>query len=226
MTDYKKPIFRSVTSIERIQHMGSDEMIARAARVSTGSDQGEQAKIVGLINYLAKNRHTSPFEHTGITYRMEVPITVAREQMRHRTFSYNEISGRYAELPGEFYIPGLDRPLVNRGSGAHPNLQHSEEDGQHEFVVHQHMEAYSEAYFRYQKMLEAGIATEVARNVLPVATFTSYYATGNLHAWFKFIGLRSAPNALHEIRQVSDQILADLRELFPVATTAWFGPQQ
>lgn len=223
MTEQKQPKFRSDITATRVQYMGSDDMIARAARVSTGSDQGDQAKIAGLINYLAKNRHTSPFEHTAVTYRIEAPIFVAREHMRSRTESYNEISGRYAELPGEFYIPGPVRPLVNRGSGAHPDLQHSEVDGQHEVVVQHHKEAYAEAYFRYQRMLEEGVATEVARSVLPVGTYTSYYATTNLHGWFHFIGLRSAPNAQWEIRQVSDQIRDDLRELFPLATTAWFG---
>ena len=95
MTDIQ---LRSDIKVEYIQHMGDDEIIAKAARVSTGKDQENHQKKVGLIRYLAQERHTSPFEHTALTVRIEAPIFVAREAMRHRTFSFNEISGRYAKL--------------------------------------------------------------------------------------------------------------------------------
>ena len=116
--------FRSDMQVDYVQHTGSDEMVARAARVSTGSDLIEDDKIKGLIRYLVRERHTSTLEHCTLTVRVEAPIFVAREWMRHRTMSYNEISGRYAELAPVFYVPDGNRPLVNAGSGAHPDLQH------------------------------------------------------------------------------------------------------
>lgn len=212
--------FRSDIKVELIQHAGSDEMIARAARVSTGKDQVEQEKIEGLINYLVKNRHTSPLEHTMATFRIEAPIFVSREAVRHRTFSFNEISGRYAKLPPQFYVPADWRPVVNEGSGANPRLemglprQHTHAQADARLIAQQ-------AWRYYESMLEHGIATEVARDVLPVSTYTSWYQTGNLHAWMNFLALRTAPNALYEIRGMSEIIERELTTLFPIAMTAW-----
>lgn len=177
MTDIQ---LRSDIKVEYIQDMGNDEIIAKAACVSKGKDQEENYKIRCVINYLARERHTSPFEHTALTVRIEAPIFVAREAMRHRTFSFNEISGRYAKLKPEFYVPTEERPLINKGSGAHPKLvlpeynseeyEHSE---QYSGTYGSHMRLYDEAWEWYMTMLDNGIATEVARNVLPVGTYTA-----------------------------------------------------
>ena len=120
--------FRRTFKVETVQNMGSDEMIARAARVSTGKDLLDQDKIEGLIGYLVRERHTSPLESCVVTFRIEAPIFVAREWMRHRTQSYNELSLRYTESDCEFYVPPADRPLVNDGSSAHPELVQGTED--------------------------------------------------------------------------------------------------
>src|SRR5690625_6123278 len=105
--------------VDLIQSMGSDETVARSARVSTGKDLLEQGKIEGLINYLVREGHTSTLEHCAATLRFEVPIFVAREMMRHRTMSYNEISGRYSEMEPVFYVPGPDnQPSEHSRRGA------------------------------------------------------------------------------------------------------------
>ena len=218
---------RSDIQVEYIQHMGNDEIIAKAARVSTGKDQEDNDKITGLINYLARERHTSPFEHTALTVRIEAPIFVAREAMRHRTFSFNEISGRYAKLKPEFYTPSTERPLINAGSGAHPELV--AEDGKWKYSTLQsivrgaHIAHAEEAWEAYEHLLGEGVATEVARNVLPVGTYTSWYMTGNLHAWFNFLYLRDGEvgHPQYEIVQLAQQVWPIIEEHWPIAASAW-----
>lgn len=220
MTDI---VFRNDIKVEAIQFMGDDEIIAKAARVSTGKDQEDNAKIRGLINYLAREDHTSPFEHTALTVRIEAPIFVAREAMRHRTFSFNEISGRYAKLKPEFYVPDEERPLINTGSGAHPNIEFSTDDWLVVQVETEHERTYRQAWHNYESMLELGVATEVARNVLPVGTYTKWYMTGNLHAWFKFLDLRdgSKGHPQEEIVRLSHLVWPMIEERWPIASTAW-----
>src|SRR5690606_21573131 len=133
-----------------------------------------------------RERHTSTLEHCTLTVRVEVPIFVAREWMRHRTMSYNEISGRYAELAPVFYVPDGNRPLVNVGSGAHPDLRHVIGDALPN-TRDAHRYAYEASWRQYQGMRNDEIANEVARNVLPVGIYTQFYATANLNNWFKFL---------------------------------------
>lgn len=206
--------------------MGDDEIIAKAARVSTGKDQEDNDKKVGLINYLARERHTSPFEHTALTVRIEAPIFVAREAFTHRIFSFNEISGRYAKLKPEFYSPSLTRPLVNIGSGAHPELVHPGDVEVFDLwneAYSTHWSAATEAWQAYERMLADGIATEVARNVLPVGTYTAWYMTGNLHAWFNFLHLRDGDvgHPQYEIVQLAQQVWPIIEEHWPIAAKAW-----
>lgn len=212
--------YRSDIVTDLIQHIGSDEMIARAARVSTGADLIEGKKIEGLIRYLVRESHTSCLEHSQITFRIEAPIFVAREAMRHRTFSFNERSARYSEIPLEFYVPADERPLVNAGSGAKPDLV-AGDAVQKRVIRYEHSEMYEKAADSYQYMLDQGIATEVARDVLPVGTYTAWYQTGNLHAWMNFLTLRLASNAQYEIRVMAQQIQEHMDTLFPIAMAAY-----
>lgn len=217
-------VTRSDIDVEYIQHMGNDEIVAKAARVSTGKDQEENDKIKGLIGYLAREAHTSPFEHTALTVRIEAPIFVAREAMRHRTFSFNEISGRYAKLAPTVYVPGRERPLYNRGSGAHPNFEGYDFDPSvYMDMTDIHVEAYKPAFKAYDEMIYMGIATEVARDVLPVGTYTAWYMTGNLHAWFKFLELRdgSKGHPQYEIVQLAKQVWPIIEEHWPITAQAW-----
>lgn len=221
--------FRSDIAIELIQYMGSDEIIAKAAKASTGSDQLTVKKFSGLIDYLMRENHTSPFEHCYATFRVEAPITVAREWMRHRTQSYSELSMRFSEASPEFYIPAADRPLANAGSGAHPDIV------DHEFQSELHSEMVSRRkvirqmdWAQYQWEIENGIANEVSRDNVPVSTYTAFWATANLNNWFKFLYLRNgdvgAPQ--HEIVEGAQKIQVELGKLFPSAYASWAKKQR
>ncbi len=189
-----EPQFTSELRVELIDSMGTDMSIAHAAWVST---KGEQARaqdtehVAGLINYLMAHHHGTPYEHSALTFFVDAPIFVFREWHRHRIgFSYNEVSGRYSQLPPKFYVPGLSRPLVNAGSSARPKLVPGDEH-QHALVGKSIEETARLAYERYEAMLEAGVAKEVARMVLPVNTFSAMYVTCNARSLMAFLSLRT-----------------------------------
>lgn len=136
--------------------------------------------------------------------------------------SYNEISGRYAKLEPKFYIPDTTRPLVNKGTGAHPDLVHGDESNRLlKEVYYKSHEVTELAYEVYESLIEQGVATEVARNVLPVSIYTRWYQTANLNNWFKFLELRQAENAQWEIRQIANQVADALETLYPVTVATW-----
>lgn len=217
-------IFKSDMEIELIDKMGSDETVARAARVSTGKDRLEQGKIEGLIKYLIREGHTSTLEHCTLTVRVHAPVFVMRQIYTHRTLAKNSESGRYKELEPVFYVPSEGRPLVNAGSGAHPNLVHGEfENGRNTFAVNCHKQATFRCWQEYENMLNAGIATEVARNVLPVGIYTSAYLTGNLLAWFNFLRLRDGLDGhpQWEIQEVAKKVASIIQEHYPLSYAAF-----
>ena len=216
MTDIE---FRSVMRIEYVDHMGDDRRIAQAARVSVGND-GSDRPHEGLVRRLWADQHTSTFEHNVLTVMVEVPIFVAREWHRHRTFAYNEISARYSEVAPVFYAPGEDRPLVQTGK-AMDYRREPGDDLQARAASDLHGSVARRAWVAYQSMLEAGIAREVARNVLPVSMFTRFYATANLRNWMHFLALRTDETALWEIRDAARQVEAIIAGLWPVAHGAF-----
>ena len=170
--------------------MASDDAVVMAARVSTGAEQNEK-RDKGLINYLMRDRHGSPFEHNAFTFYIEAPIFVFREFMRHRIASYNEESGRYKELEPVFYVPAPERKLIQVGkAGAYEFVEGSQE----QFAVTSDSIKYScvYAYEHYTDMLNAGVAREVARAVLPVTTYSSMYVTMNARSLMNFLSLRTA----------------------------------
>ena len=169
---------------------------------------------------LWRDQHTSTFEHNVLTVRVEVPIFVAREWMRHRTFAYNEISARYSEVAPVFYVPGDFRPLVQTGK-AMDYRRELGDDLQARAASDLHGSVARRAWGYYQHMLEQGIAREVARNVLPVSMYTRFYATANLRNWMHFIALRTDETALWEIRDAARQVEAIIAVLWPVAHGAF-----
>lgn len=187
----------SDVDVELVQHLATDASVVAAARVSTQGglaeiserilvDQGEE----GLIRFLMRERHGSPFEHSMMTFRVTAPIFVFREWHRHRTWSYNEESGRYKKLNARFYIPGKDRNLVQVGkAGAYTfepgsRFQH--------WVMNLSMRAlYRFAWVVYILLLKVGIAREVARMVLPVGIYSTMYATCDARALMDFLSLRT-----------------------------------
>lgn len=177
-------------------------------------------RIEGLINFLYRERHMSPFEHGSFTFFVDTPIFVAREFMRHRTFSYNETSGRYKELEPRFYLINDDRPVVQKGKVGAYRFDGGEPE-QYGHVYASTTLAYSSAWRAYQNMLDRGVAREVARNVLPVGTMTQFYATANPRNVMQFLLLRNDPNALFEIREVAEKIESVFAEEMPLTYKAF-----
>jgi len=216
-------VFRSDVTVELIQSMGTDESVVRAARVSTGTFEGwDSAKDPGLINYLMRDRHGSPFEHNAFTFYVEAPIFVFREFMRHRIASYNEESGRYKELSPVFYVPGEDRKLKQIGKpGAYTFV-----DGDYSQKVQVPAEmkrVCNEAYESYSRMLGMGVAREVARAVLPVSIYSSMYVTMNARSMMNFLSLRTTREGTHfpsfpqrEIEMVAEKMEEFFAEKMPI----------
>ena len=214
--------FRSDMTVELIQSMGTVEAVVMSARVSTGGGTSTPEKDAGLINYLMRDRHGTPFEHNAFTFYIEAPIFVFREFMRHRIASYNEESGRYKELEPVFYVPSIGRKLLQVGKpGAY-----TFEDGsllQLATVYRSTYEANMKAYNEYQKMLDAGIARELARSVLPVGLYSSMYVTMNARALMNFLSLRTMREGTHfpsfpqrEIEMVAEKMESLWAEKMPV----------
>ena len=198
-------IFRSDVTVELVRSSASDSDVLFAARVST---QGEQtlesasagteasARDMGLINYLMRDRHGSPFEHNSMTFYVQAPIFVFREFMRHRIASYNEESGRYKELSPVFYVPGPERNLVQIGKTGH--YEFIPGTAEQTALVEQETRTVSlQAYESYQRMLEAGVAREVARIVLPLNIYSSMYVTMNSRSLMNFLSLRTKREGTH-----------------------------
>lgn len=182
----------SSMSVKLVELAGSDQRICQAARVSTvGADSAGTDESKGLINFLLSNRHGSPFEHGMLTFRISAPIFVWREFMRHRIgFSYNEESGRYKKLEPKFYVPGISRPLVQVGkTGAYSFVAGTEQ--QYEETLSDLGIAYCTAWESYSNMLENGVAKEIARACLPVATYSTAYVTCNPRSLMSFLSLRT-----------------------------------
>ena len=188
--------FRSDVTVELVKSQAADADVVFAARVSTMGEQtladieADPAKSRGLINYLMRDRHGTPFEHNSMTFYVQAPIFVFREFMRHRIASYNEESGRYRQLNPVFYVPGPDRNLIQQGKpGAYEFLPGTPE--QHEVTAAATRRSCTLAYEAYLEMLDAGVAREVARGVLPVATYSSMYVTMNARSLMNFLSARS-----------------------------------
>jgi thymidylate synthase (FAD) len=226
-------IFRDDVTVELVKSSASDADVIWAARVSTAGEKSIESlnddaeKSAGLINYLARERHGSPFEHTSFTFFISAPIFVFREFMRHRIASYNEESGRYRELKPVFYIPSKDRKLIQVGKTGHYTFEDGT-DEQYNLMVSEMKKAYIAAYDAYQKMLEAGIAREVARATLPVATYSSMYVTMNARALMNFLSLRTTAEGSHfpsypqrEIEMVGEKMEAFFAEKMPLVHAAF-----
>jgi thymidylate synthase (FAD) len=228
--------FRSDVTVELVRSSASDSDVLFAARVSTNGEQtldaaqaGTEAsgKDRGLINYLMRDRHGSPFEHNSMTFYVQAPIFVFREFMRHRIASYNEESGRYRELRPVFYVPAPDRNLQQIGKpGAYEFLPGTPE--QHALVDTATRDAAEFAFLAYQRMLDAGVAREVARIVLPLNIYSSMYVTMNARSLMNFLSLRTKVEGTHfpsfpqrEIEMCAEKMETIWTELMPLTHSAF-----
>ncbi|MCQ4084528.1 FAD-dependent thymidylate synthase [Streptomyces sp. RB6PN25] len=226
--------FRDDVTVELIKHSASDSDVLWAARVSTAGEQSleeitkDPERSTGLINFLMRDRHGSPFEHNSMTFFVSAPIFVFREFMRHRVgWSYNEESGRYRELQPVFYIPGEDRKLVQQGRPGKYEFVHGTPE-QHKTVAEAMEASYRQSYEAYREMLEAGVAREVARATLPVGLFSSMYATCNARSLMHFLSLRTQDERARtpsfpqrEIAMVAERMEAEWAALMPLTYAAY-----
>ena len=206
--------------VRLVDFMGGDDAIVQAARVSYGQGTSKVSQDRGLIRYLMRHRHTTPFEMVEFKFHCKMPIFVARQWVRHRTANINEYSLRYSEARDEFYIPDpkniqFQSALNKQGrSGVVPeNLKNK---------VLKYFKDISERSFEmYQELNEAGIARELARSILPVNIYTEWYWKNDLHNLLHFIGLRSDSHAQYEIRVYSDAMAKFVKKVAPCAWEAY-----
>lgn len=219
--------------VRLVDSMGNDLSVARAARVSydaawrAGEDQGSDKR---LINYLWKNHHTTPFESVQFTFEVKAPIFVFRQWHRHRTWSYNELSARYRELPNEYYLPkcteigtqSKDNKQARVIDDSPYNIQEHEDRADDLRRVN---DLCNEAFMTYKYLLGRGWPRELARSVLPVNTYSHMFASVNLLNLMKFLTLRCDTHAQYEIRVYANAMRDLARKIVPVCIDAWENNQ-
>lgn len=201
-------------SLQLLDVMGSDESIEAAARVSYGKGTRTKTETRGLIRYLMKHRHTSPFEMAEMQFKVKCPIFVARQWVRHRTANMNEMSGRYSEMPNEFWLPDEWRGqgTVNKqGSEGTVALGGSVGTGDLE----------REAFQEYRHRLNSGVSREMARSCLPLSTYTEFVWKIDLHNLLHFLSLRLDSHAQAEIREYAQRIAGWVKIYFPLTWEAF-----
>lgn len=200
-----------------------DLEIVRNARVSYNADwrkEGDdnardgKSKDERLINYMYSHKHTSPFEAMVFTFEIKCPLFIARQWHRHRTWSYNEVSARYTELPNDFYVPDVQQITTQdaKNKQARTDEQHPRAEWMQALIN----EASAESHRRYQELLRSGCPRELARSVLPVNTYTRFFGTVDLHNLAHFIHLRADSHAQHEIQCYAFALLDLIRDVVPV----------
>ena len=198
--------------IRLIRSWGDDHTAVQAARVSLGNEDQDQdeERDLRLMRFLLDHQHTSPFEHAGATFLIQCPIFSARQIMRHRTFSYNEISRRYTDQDIHCYLP---RTLQHQHE---KRLQCSSGEHEDSETLIEKMRAHQNASIElYRELIGKGVSREQARMVLPLNLITRFYMTGNLLNWLKFLRLRLSPESQIEARLIAQAVKLHLSAHFP-----------
>lgn len=204
--------------VQLVDYLGSDERICDAARVSY-ADSTKRSSDRSLIRYMLNHQHWSPFEQCVVTFRIKLPIFVARQWVRHRTARLNEISGRYSELPHEYYdysLQGLPKQSQTNKQGSTTEKIDREAWCLTELDSH-----IADAFHIYEDLLERGCAKEIARCHLPLSTYTEWYWQCDLRNLFNFLHLRMDSHAQAEIRVYAEAMYEMVKELFPLACEAF-----
>jgi len=231
------PIKSTPMEVNYIQHCGSDLTVTNAARVSfdkqsewdiqvvCGEDEhGDYTENVNvlkssdtkLINYLAKHKHFSPFNHSFITVKVKAPISVARQLVKHKFMPWNEISRRYVSDEPEFYIPEVFRASAE-------NVKQGSSENDSGYDIHAAIEHSQMCLDEYNARLAHGVCAEQARDALPTNTMTEWYWSGTLGAFASMLVLRLSPTTQKESRIVAQQVKAIIEPLFPVSLAALLG---
>jgi thymidylate synthase (FAD) len=201
--------------------MADDLSVVNGARVSFARRKEEMDESdEGLIRFLMRDRHGTPFEHNSFRFHIRCPIFVAREWMRHRVGSFNEFSLRYAKASDDFYVPEADDVRSQVGKPGAYSFEPVPDDVA-ETTREQLQAVYDTAYRTYQELVELGVARELARCVLPVGAYTEFYWTVNARSLMNFLSLRNADTAQREIRRYAEACERFLEEKMPVTYAAF-----
>jgi thymidylate synthase (FAD) len=196
--------------------MADDLSVVNAARVSFGTRrEAMDERDEGLIGFLMRERHGTPFEHNAFRFHVRAPIFVMREWIRHRVGSFNELSGRYAKIDDAFYVPALEDVRTQVGKPGSYTFESVPMDlaEQTRATIE---ESYRSAYAAYEAMLADGVAKEVARSVLPVGIMTEFYWTLNARSLMNFLSLRNQEHAQREIRRYAEAVEALFETRMPI----------
>jgi len=206
--------------VRLVDYLGGDERIVQSARVSYGKGTKTFREDRGLIRYLMRNRHTSPFEQVVLTFHAKMPVFVARQWVRHRTARLNEISGRYSVMSDEFYLPSLEQVSYQSTSNRQGRGETLPEDEAQRAVEAMRLQQ-EQAYAGYENLLEAGLARELSRVNLPLSVYTEWYWQIDLNNLFHFLSLRLDEHAQYEIRKYAERIFEIARAVCPCACEAF-----
>lgn len=207
--------------VRLVDYLGGDERVVQAARVSYGEGTKSYREDAGLIDYLLRNDHTSPFEQVILTFHVKLPIFVARQWVRHRTARLNEISGRYSIMKDDFYVPSPEDVAVqseDNKQGRSPEALPAEAAAAVRSALEQGQER---SYAEYSGLVDQGIARELARINLPLSLYTEWYWQIDLHNLFHFLALRLDPHAQVEIRRYAEVLLRIARAVAPACCASF-----
>lgn len=203
--------------------MADDISVVNSARVSfakSSQEMDDAAK--GLINFLMRERHGTPFEHNAFRFHVKCPVFVAREWFRHRIGSFNEFSARYSEVPNEFWSPELGSVRKQVGKPGSYSFEPVEQDiaNMTKFLIENWS---NESYLLYKRLLDLGVAKEISRAVLPMSMYTQFYWTVNARSLMNFLSLRTDENAQREIREMAFEVEKIFADKMPVTYSAWIS---
>lgn len=204
--------------VRLVDVMGDDERVEQVARLSYQKGTRQVSETRSLLRYLIRHRHTSPLEQAVITLDMKMPIFVARQLVRHRTQSINELSGRYSEMPEEYYVPAeiYEQSTTNK-QGRGTRMDEETEDDRR-FGIE---DTCAVAFTEYKRLIEGDVARETARMVLPLSTYTQWCTTMNLHNLLHMLELRLDPHAQWECRQYAEAIAKIVQDWCPIIWEAF-----
>ncbi len=207
--------------VRLVDYMGGDQRIVQSARVSYGSGTKSYRQDRGLIHYLIKNWHTSPFEQVQLTFHTKMPIFVARQWVRHRTARLNEISGRYSVMKDEFYVPEPENIRPQSQDNKQGRSDERFTSDQEQEIIRLFADEQKSIYSNYENLLELNVARELARNNLPLSLYTEWYWQIDLHNLFHFLRLRMDPHAQYEIRVYAEAMAQCAKAVAPIAYEAF-----
>lgn len=201
-------------------HLKCDSAIVQAARVSFGQGLKDKTTDTKLIQYLLRHKHTSPFEMVKFKFHVKAPIFVQRQWFRHRMSNFNEISGRYTKLEPDFYIPSFvgKQSKLNKQASDTSNMLDDKKTKQ---LFDQYLGTTVNQYRLYNELISQGVAKETARICLPLNMYTEFYWCVDLHNFFNFIKLRTAPGAQPEIKEYASKGFNIIKDICPISTSAY-----